>query len=375
MTTVDYMGLSLKNPLIVAAGPWARDHRTIQQAIDAGAGAVVTETITMEKSSLICPRIYEKDGELLNTTFHSTLSFEAWEEELHLIKKRGSAIICSIRGSTPSELAYIATRLERWGADALEISLFTPIGAKLESVLSSPEEIYEMLKPVTQAVNIPISVLLPNHLACTQKYVRSVEKAGARAVTSIQTIKALWGVDIETRRSLVPTFGGYSGPHIFPITLAATATLSQLLTSAQISAKGGIRTYQNILECIMLGAETVQLGSAVMLEGYGVITELLTQLENWMTARHFTGYQEVRGTALGSLSSFEDLVPWELKAVPCRATGFSAEELEQLVQCQKACMSGALRLEDGDLSVDTDRCDGCGLCCSLSRGIFSMQHK
>ena len=291
MDTVNYMGIPLKNPLIVAAGPWARDRHTIQQAIDAGAGAVVTETITMEKSSLICPRIYEKDGELLNTTFHSTLSFEAWEEELHRLEKKNSAVICSIRGSTPSELAYIAARLERWGADALEISLFTPIGVKLESVLSSPEEIYEMLLPVTQSVNIPVAVLLPNHLACTKQYVRNVEKAGARAITSIQTIKALWGVDIESRRSLVPTFGGYSGPHIFPITLAATATLSQLLTTAQISSKGGVRTFQNILECIMLGAQTVQLGSAVMLEGYGVITRLLEQMESWMKEKGLTDYR------------------------------------------------------------------------------------
>lgn len=373
MDTVNYMGIPLKNPLIVAAGPWARDRHTIQQAIDAGAGAVVTETITMEKSSLICPRIYEKDGELLNTTFHSTLSFEAWEEELHRLEKKNSAVICSIRGSTPSELAYIAARLERWGADALEISLFTPIGVKLESVLSSPEEIYEMLLPVTQSVNIPVAVLLPNHLACTKQYVRNVEKAGARAITSIQTIKALWGVDIESRRSLVPTFGGYSGPHIFPITLAATATLSQLLTTAQISSKGGVRTFQNILECIMLGAQTVQLGSAVMLEGYGVITRLLEQMESWMKEKGLTDYREIRGAALNSLSSFEDLVPWSLKAAPCRTADFSETELELLEQSRKACMPGAIRLENGELTVDQKCCDGCGMCCSISCGLFTMQ--
>lgn len=374
MPSVNFMGLQLKNPLVVAAGPWAKDHRTIQKAIDAGAGAVVTETITMEKSNQIYPRIYEKDGELLNTTFHSTLSFETWEEELHQLKKKGSAVICSIRGSTPSELAYIATRLERWGADALEISLFTPIGVKLENVLTEPQEIRDMLTPLARAVGIPFSVLLPNHLACTNTYVRAVESAGASAITAIQTIKALWGVDLEQQRSRVPTFGGYSGPHIFPITLAATATLSQLLKNCQISAKGGVRTAENVLECIMLGASTVQLGSAVLLNGYGVISDMLQTLETWLRGHHVDSFDEIRGVALNSLSSFEDIDPLPAKAVPCQTAGFTEAEWALLEGCCRACMANALHIGEGPtLQLDRARCDGCGLCCSLSQGLLEMK--
>lgn len=374
MLSVNFMGLQLKNPLVVAAGPWAKNHQTIQKAIDAGAGAVITETITMEKSNQIYPRIYEKDGELLNTTFHSTLSFETWEEELHKLKKKGSAVICSIRGSTPSELAYIATRLERWGADALEISLFTPIGVKLENVLTEPQEIRDMLTPLARAVGIPFSVLLPNHLACTNTYVRAVESAGASAITAIQTIKALWGVDLERQCSRVPTFGGYSGPHIFPITLAATATLSQLLKHCQISAKGGVRTAENVLECIMLGASTVQLGSAVLLNGYGVITDMLQALEAWLRDHQVNSCDEIRGVALNSLSSFEDIDPLPAKAVPCKTAGFTAAEWSLLENCCRACMANALHIDEGPtLRLDRTRCDGCGLCCSLSQGLLEMQ--
>ena len=71
-TAVDFMGLPLKNPVIVAAGPWSRDAASIQKAIDAGAAAVVTETITLEKSQLLRPRIYRQEGRLLNTTLYST---------------------------------------------------------------------------------------------------------------------------------------------------------------------------------------------------------------------------------------------------------------------------------------------------------------
>ena len=179
---VSFMGLRLKSPVIAAAGPWSRDHAAIQRAIDAGAAAVVTETITLEGSGMIYPRIYERNGELLNTTLYSTLPFEAWEDELRKIDKKDSHIICNIRGGTPSELSYIAAHMERWGADGLELCPFTPIGAKLENVSTSPDEIYEMLHRVVETVAIPVSVRLPSHLACTRAFVKAVERAGVRAI-------------------------------------------------------------------------------------------------------------------------------------------------------------------------------------------------
>ena len=122
-TAVDFMGLPLKNPVIVAAGPWSRSAAAIQRSIDAGAAAVVTETITLEKSQLLRPRIYRQEGRLLNTTLYSTLSFEQLERELSQVRKGDSFLICNIRGGTPSELAYTATAVDRFGADARSIRM------------------------------------------------------------------------------------------------------------------------------------------------------------------------------------------------------------------------------------------------------------
>ena len=87
---IKYMGLNLKNPVIVAAGPWSRNASSIQESIDAGAAAVATETITLDQSQKIYPRIYEQDGRLLNTTLYSTLPFEQWERQLLEIDKKDS---------------------------------------------------------------------------------------------------------------------------------------------------------------------------------------------------------------------------------------------------------------------------------------------
>lgn len=79
--SVSFMGLSLKNPIIAAAGPWCRDATAMQKAIDAGAAAVVTETITLEKSYMVSPRIFYRQGEVYNTTLYSTQTLEEVEQE------------------------------------------------------------------------------------------------------------------------------------------------------------------------------------------------------------------------------------------------------------------------------------------------------
>ncbi len=368
---VPYMGLPLKNPVIAAAGPWSCDHAAIQRAIDAGAGAVVTETITLEGSGIIYPRIYARDGEMLNTTLYSAIPLEAWEEELAQIDRRDSFVICNIRGSTPSELSHIATHVERWGADGLELCPFTPIGAKLENVRTNPEEIYEMLRRVCDAVDIPVSVRLPGHLACTRAFVRAVERAGARAICTSETFQALWGVDLERRASRVPTFGGYSGTHLLPVTQATVAMLSQL-TGCEISAMGGITGFSSALECMMLGASTVQIGSAILLGGYDVIGQIVSGADGWMQAHGLSDYAEIVGAALPTLSTFEELYPVPMVAAVRPGADAAGLPAQRLADCRRACLREAIGAE---MAVDAARCNGCGLCVSLLPELYEMKKK
>ena len=118
--SVQFLGMTLKNPVIVAAGPWSCDAAAIQKSIDAGAAAVVTETITLEASTRVCPRLYQHGGSLFNTMLYSTIDLEQWEQEIKRIDKRDSILICSVWGATESETAYIAKKVERLGADAIE---------------------------------------------------------------------------------------------------------------------------------------------------------------------------------------------------------------------------------------------------------------
>ena len=169
---VDYMGLKLKNPVIVASGPWSRNAEGIQRAIDAGAAAVVTETISLEESFELSPRIYKQNGNLLNTTLYSPASFDCWEKEFSKIQKKGSYVIANIRGGSPTEFAYLASRMERLDADALELVPFTPSGVFMDGADDGPEVVAEVVRAVKRVVNIPVSIRLPFYLVQRRAYVQ-----------------------------------------------------------------------------------------------------------------------------------------------------------------------------------------------------------
>ena len=166
----EYMGLKLKNPILVAAGPWSRDRASIQRSIDAGAGAVVTETITLEANQNPSPRLYMgSTGQMFNTTLFSGLHLEQWEQEFEALQRGDCKLIASIWGNTPSELAYLAGKVERMGADAVEVSVSAPLGTRMEagtrgksSILSAPSPV-RWISPFRSSspTKPPISAALP----------------------------------------------------------------------------------------------------------------------------------------------------------------------------------------------------------------------
>lgn len=352
---IELMGLALNNPLLVAAGPWARDGASIQKCIDAGAGAVITETVTLEANQNICPRLYYTDGALFNTKLYSHLHLEEWEEQIEGLDKKESKLIFSIWGSSSSELSYLARKVERLGADAIEVSISAPLGTRNRNVNSHTPEIHEFIAAVVEAVDLPVMVKLSYEAAISPEFTHSIYEAGVRAVSAIDGLKGLQGIDIETRTALMPTYGGYTGSRIRPVSLATTATLKQT-TPFEICSVGGIADYENVLEFLMLGAQAVQIASAIQLGGYETISRITAELHSWLE-RHSTEVSEIRGAALGTLHPFEDINPAPLKA------NIDVQCLEPCSICMESCIYAAIdRDETGAIRINPEACTGCGLC-------------
>lgn len=356
MIKTDFLGLKLKSPVIVAAGPWNQDGHSIRKFLKAGAGAVVTESIISDTRLDVRPSIAYNGSGAQNIRLYSDIQIEGWEREMEIAKSSGGIVIASVSGHTPSEIAYLATKLEKFGADAIELSVSNPMGESLEVMASQPETIFDMTKETVSNVKIPVLVKLSQNTTNISKVAKAVKEAGASGVTAINTVRCILGVDIKTARPVLSAYGGYSGAPIRPLGLASVATIAQSV-NIPICGVGGIETFNHAIEYIMLGASAVQVGTAVMVNGAGRITEIVDQLEKWAEENNISSIEEIRGKALKNLKSFD-----EMKIEPAVSTIQGGPCASDCLKCVTSCVYGAIEKVSDNIQVDRELCSGCGLC-------------
>lgn len=362
MLKTDFLGMELKNPVIIAAGPWNRDGRGLKNSLEAGAGAVVTESIVSDTMLDVRPRIASDGLGAQNIRLYSDIQIEGWERELEIAKTAKVAdgevgkIIGSVSGHTPSEVAYLASKMERYGCHAVELSVSNPAVESLEVVASHPDIIYDMTKAVVSAVKVPVLVKLSQNTTNISKVAKAVKAAGGAGVSAINTVRGILGIDVETATPTLSTYGGISGEYIRPLGLASVATISQTV-DIPISGIGGISDYRHALEYMMLGASTVQIGTGVMLEGKGLISQIIDDLNSWGQSNNIKNISEIRGKALQKLKSFD-----EMKFEPSVSKVSGVPCTEHCSKCISACMYDAIRRAGDSISVDRAKCTGCGLC-------------
>ena len=359
MLKTDFLGIKLDNPVVVAAGPWNRDGQGIKASLDSGAGAVITESIVSDTVLDVRPRIAADEMGAQNIRLYSDIQIEGWEREMGIAKADGGIVIASISGHSPSELAYMASKMEKFGADGIELSVSNPAIESLEVVASDPDTIYEMTKAVVSAVKIPVTVKLSQNTTNIAKVAKAVKSADGCGVTAINTVRGILGVDVETAQPSLSTYGGISGEYIRPLGLASVATIAQTV-DIPICGVGGISTARHALEYMMLGASVVQVGTSVITEGYGVIRKIVQELEVWAQDHNLKNISEIRGAALKNLKSFD-----EMKYEPSVSTVSGTLCTENCSKCIDLCIYGAVTRTSGKINVDKGKCTGCGLCVSI----------
>ena len=188
----NFLGLQLKSPVMVAAGPWNRDGESIRDSLATGAGAVITETIVSEPIMDVKPRISYNGIGAENIRLYSDVPIEGWEREMEIAKSRGGIVIASVSAHTPSELAYLAVKMEKFGADGIELGISTPMGEDLEVIASDPEEVYNLTRCVVENVKIPVMVKLSQSSTNISRVAKEVKRAGAQAFRRSMPFAVFW---------------------------------------------------------------------------------------------------------------------------------------------------------------------------------------
>ena len=127
-------------------------------------------------------------------------------------------------------------------------------------------------------------------------------------------------------------------------------------TDLPIVGIGGIKNYEHLLEYIFVGASAGGIGSEILLRGYSVIGEILMDLDNWLAEQGISSIEEIKGNALGSLKSFE-----EIKVEDLKSDLLSKCTRSDCQQCVACCLDEAITFNK-EIEIDKDICTGCGIC-------------
>ena len=376
--SVDFCGLKFENPFMLSSAPPTATWEMIRRAFDAGWGGVVAKTLGLEPTPNVRPRFAKLQfGEkemagFENIELITDRPIEDWLPELEQIKKDypDKILIASIMAEMAADKwQELVKRVQETGVDAIELNVSCPHGMPERgmgaAIGQDPELTGKVVKWVKEVADVPVIAKMTPNVTDITLIARAAEKNGADALSGINTVLSFMGVDLETMEPKpsvngMSAFGGGCGPSVKPIALRCVAQMAKS-TKLPISGIGGISTWRDAVEFMMVGASTLQVCTAVMFRGYRIVKGLKSGLANYLAEKGFDSVKEVVGYILPKLTALEKLdfthrVVYEVDEDKCIRCG----------RCYVACLDGgyeAITLdEEGLATIDEDKCDGCSLC-------------
>jgi len=294
----NYMGLTLKNPIIVASSGLTKNTKKIKECETAGAGAVVLKSLFEE--------VIAKDDEVFGEAVAShPEAYEYLKSELHLQygpddycelireakKEVDIPIIASINCMSSKWWTNFSKKIESAGADALELNVFTMATDTNIDAHDIEKNYYAILEKVKAAVDIPISMKISNNFSSLPAFTDQMAKRGLDALVMFNRF-AEPDIDIE-KLELKTTFT-FSTKDELNRLLRWVAILSGQIDTP-ISATTGINSAEGIIKMLLAGATTVQLASMLYKKGVEEIAGLLDSVQTWMENHNFKNIDQFRG--------------------------------------------------------------------------------
>jgi dihydropyrimidine dehydrogenase (NAD+) subunit PreA len=317
-------GITAPNPFWLASAPPTNSGYQICKAFEAGWGGAVWKTLAVPVVNVSSRYGAWHTGErrlggFNNIELISDRPVSDNLKEIEEVKKRfpEQALVVSLMFQSRAEWEQIVKDCENAGADGLELNFGCPHGmcerGMGSAVGQEPSVVQTITEWVAQAASIPVVVKLTPNITDVTEAGRAAVAGGADAVSLINTIQSLMGVDLD---AMAPapvvdgkgTHGGYCGPAVKPIALNMVRNCAQDPNmGVPISGIGGVSTWRDAAEFIALGADSVQICTAVMQHGYGIIRELIPGLQRFMKEKGYRKLADFRGLALPNTVRWEEL--------------------------------------------------------------------
>jgi dihydropyrimidine dehydrogenase (NAD+) subunit PreA len=232
-----------------------------------------------------------------------------------------------------------------------------------------PDTVERYTRATRRGTHLPILAKMTPNITDMRVPAIAAIRGGANGIAAINTIKSITGVNIDTLVALPAVhgssmLGGYSGVAVKPIALRFISEMATCpeIKGHHISGMGGIETWRDGLEFILLGAGSLQVTTAVMEYGYRIIDELKAGLNYYLAEKGIANVRDMRGLALESVSQTTDVLERDTVVFP----KFNSEKCVGCGRCVIACADGghqALNLnDDRKIMFNGNRCVGCHLC-------------
>ncbi|GBF06654.1 dihydroorotate dehydrogenase family protein, yeiA [Deinococcus aerius] len=405
--SVNFAGIRAPNPFWLASAPPTNSGMQVHRAFEHGWGGAVWKTIGAPVLN-ISNRYggLSLGGQRLvainNVELISDRPLEVNLREIAEVKRMWpdrALIVSAMVDADPKAWREIVMQIEDTGADGIELNYGCPQGMSERGMGAAVGQVPEMCQLnthwVTSVTRLPVIVKLTPNVTHITDPAHAALAGGAHALSLINTINSVMKVDLDTLL-VTPsiggqaTHGGYAGPAVKPIALHM---LSELMCDPTVRASGvpicgmgGIQTWRDAAEFLLLGASALQVCTAAMHYGYRIIEDFVDGLSNWMDDKGFATLADVTGRSLPQMSSFGGLdlgyqavaridpdkcIQCDLCYVACNDT---AHQCIDLYSPEGVKVNPGFNVRDGGKQVAQGRatpvvrepdCVGCALCANV----------
>ncbi len=299
----NYLGLSLKNPLIASSSPLTDNLDDVRRLEDAGAAAIVLpslfeESITREQQQL------EKFVHSQSLGHYEAESYlpvpENYKSELenyldHLQSLKSSLsipVIASLNGVSNTGWIDYGKELMQAGADALELNVYYVAGDPEQSGEQVENRYIDLLNSLRGQVNIPVTMKLSSQFSSVANMVTKLQTAGANGVV---LFNRFYQPDIDLESLKILPHLDLSKPHESLLRIRWIALIRSRV-ELSLAATGGFHRVEDIVKALLVGADVVYLCSVLLEKGPEHCAELLKQLDCWLTEHEYESVQQMQGS-------------------------------------------------------------------------------
>ncbi len=301
--TTTYLGLTLKNPLVVSASPLSEEIDNLRKMEDAGAAAIVLHSLFEEQITLESQELDQRLSETAGA-FAEALSYfpdltsynlgpDGYLEHIRKAKAAVSLpIIASLNAVSSGAWTRFAKSIEEAGADALELNIFTlqtdptVTGAQVEQAYC------ELVREVTGSLRVPVAVKLTPYFTAIANIARRLEEAGARGLV---LFNRLYQPDFDLEALEVKHTLELSTPYEALLRLHWAAILYGRV-NVDLALTGGFHSGQDVLKAMMAGARVVECTSALLKNGIPHLAVVLAEMKRWMEEHEYNSVQQMQGS-------------------------------------------------------------------------------